>query len=104
MGAEIYGVQINFDGVIIAYGTKVTSKKNKDSKTTLTFDGDVSTSGKNTGGTISIERLVWPSDIDDFIALEKKLEESDIKSITNKIDPTLPIETQIKEALKLLLK
>jgi formylmethanofuran dehydrogenase subunit A len=82
IGAEIFDVEINFDGVIIAHGTKVTSKKNKDSKTTLTFSGDVTTSGKNTGGTISIERLYWPSDINQAIALENKLNSNDIKVIT----------------------
>ena len=73
MGAEIFDVEINFDGVIIAYATKVSSKKNKDTSTTLTFDGDVNTSAGNTGGTISIEGLAFPSDIDGAIALENKL-------------------------------
>lgn len=82
MGAEIFKVQINFDGVIIAHGTKVTTKRNRDTKTTLTFDGDVTTSGSNTGGTISIERLVWPSDLDEQIQLENKLIANEIKTIT----------------------
>ena len=52
MGAEIFDVEINLDGVLILYATKVSSKKNKDTSTTLTFNGDVSTGAKNTGGTI----------------------------------------------------
>ena len=43
MGAEIFDVEINLDGVLILYATKVSSKKNKDTSTTLTFNGDVST-------------------------------------------------------------
>ena len=82
MGAELYDVEINLDGVLILYATKVSSKKNKDSSTTNTFNGDVTTSAKNTGGTISIEGLYFPTDIDQAIALENKLNADDIKVIT----------------------
>lgn len=82
MGAEIYDVEINLDGVMILYATKVSSKKNKDTKTTLTFNGDVTTGAKNTGGTISIEGLYFPTDLDEAISLEQKLNEDNIKVIT----------------------
>ena len=82
MGAEIFDVEINFDGVVIAYATKVSSKKNKYNNTTLTFNGDVTTSGKNTGGTISIERLVFPTNVDDVVLLENKLDEAYLKVLT----------------------
>lgn len=82
MGAEIFDVEVNLDGVIILYATKITSKKNKDTGTTLTFNGDVNTSAKNTGGTISIEGLVWPTDLNEAIALEDKLNDTNIKTIT----------------------
>ena len=82
MGAELYDVEINLDGVLILYATKVSSKKNKDSSSTLTFNGDVVTSAKNTGGTISIEGLYFPTDIDQAIALENKLNADDIKVVT----------------------
>lgn len=82
MGAEIFDVEINLDGVLILYATKVSSKKNKDTKTTLTFNGDVSTGAKNTGGTISIEGLYFPTDLDEAIALENKLNDDNIKVIT----------------------
>ena len=82
MGAEIFDVEINLDGVLILYATKVSSKKNKDNSTTLTFQGDVTTSGSNTGGTISIEGLYFPTDLDQAIALENKLNSSDIKVVT----------------------
>jgi len=82
MGAEIYDVEINLDGVLILYATKVSNKKNKDNSTTLTFNGDVTTSAKNTGGTISIEGLYFPSDLDQAIALENKLNSDDIKVVT----------------------
>lgn len=84
MGAEIFDVEVNFDGVLILYATKITTKKNKDTNTTLTFNGDVNTSAKNTGGTISIEGLVWPIDVDEAIALEDKLDSDNIKTITCK--------------------
>lgn len=82
MGAEIFDVEINIDGVIIMYATKVSSKKNKDNSTTLTFDGDVTTGAKNTGGTISIEGLYFPTDLEQAIALENKLNSNDIKVVT----------------------
>jgi len=73
MGAEIFDVEINIDGVAILYATSVSSSKNKDTNTTLTFNGDVNTSSANTGGTISVEGLYWPTDIEKAIALENKL-------------------------------
>lgn len=82
MGAKIFDVEINLDGVLILYATKVSTKKNKDNSTTLTFQGDVTTGGRNTGGTISIEGLYFPTDLDQAIALENKLNSSDIKVVT----------------------
>ena len=82
MGAEIFDVQINLDGVIILYATKVTSKKNRDTSTKLTFQGDVSLGAKNTGGTISVEGLYFPTDLNKAIALERKLNANNIKVIT----------------------
>ena len=82
MGAEIFDVEINLDGVLVLYGTKVSNKKNKDSKTNLTFNGDVNTGAKNTGGTISVEGLYFPTDLDQAIQLENKLNSNDIKVIT----------------------
>ena len=86
MGSEIYDVKITIgtatNSVVLAFATKVSSKKNKDTSTTLTFDGDVNTSAKNTGGTISIERLAWPRDVEEAILLEEILESDLIKSIT----------------------
>lgn len=85
MGSEIFDVKITIgndeDNLILAYATKVSSKKNKDTSTTLTFDGDVNTSAKNTGGTISIERLVWPATVEEAIRLEELLEADLIKTI-----------------------
>ena len=82
MGAEIFDVEVNLDGVIILYATKISSKKNKDTGTTLTFNGDVNTSAKNTGGTISVEGLYWPNSLEEAVALEEKLEDSHLKTIT----------------------
>ena len=82
MGAEIYDVAILIDDVKVLYATKVTSKKNKDNSTTLTFQGDVNTSAGNTGGTISVEGLYFPSDLASALQLENKLNENYIKQIT----------------------
>lgn len=82
MGAEIFDVEINLDGVLVLYATKVSTKKNKDNSTTLTFQGDVTTGARNTGGTISIEGLYFPTDLDEAIALENKLNDADIKVVT----------------------
>jgi hypothetical protein len=86
MGSEIYDVKVTIgndtDNIVLAYATKVSSKKNKDTSTTLTFDGDVNTSAKNTGGTISIERLAWPSSVEEAVRLETLLEADLIKSVT----------------------
>lgn len=86
MGSEIHDVKITIgndtDSVVLAYATKVSSKKNKDTNSTLTFDGDVNTSGANTGGTISIERLAWPESVEEAVRLENLLEADLIKSIT----------------------
>ena len=82
MGAEIFDVEINLDGQLILYATKVSSKKNKDTNTTLTFNGDINTSAANTGGTISIEGLYFPQSVADSIALENKLNDNNIQSIT----------------------
>ena len=85
MGSEIYDVKVTIgnddDSIVLAYATKVSSKKNKDTSTTLTFDGDVNTSAKNTGGTISIERLAWPQSVDEAKRLEALLEADMIKSV-----------------------
>ena len=85
MGSEIYDVSVTVgDGtnsVVMAYATKVTSKKNKDTNTTLTFNGDVNTSAANTGGTISIERLYWPQDVEEAKTLEALLESENIKTV-----------------------
>ena len=85
MGSEIYNVKITIgtatDSVVLSYATKVSSKKNKDTSTTLTFDGDVNTSAKNTGGTISIERLAWPTDVEEAVRLEEILESDLIKTV-----------------------
>ena len=85
MGSEIYDVKVTIgndrSNVVLAYATKVSSKKNKDSSTTLTFDGDVNTSAKNTGGTISIERLAWPATVEEAVRLESLLESDIIKSV-----------------------
>ena len=82
MGAEIFDVEINLDGQLILYATKVSSKKNKDTNTTLTFNGDVNTSAANTGGTISVEGLYFPQSVADSVALEDKLNDNNIQSIT----------------------
>lgn len=86
MGSEIYDVKVTIGtgnaSVVLAYATKVSSKKNKDASTTLTFDGDVNTSAKNTGGTISIERLAWPNDVEQAVLLEEILESDLIKTVT----------------------
>ena len=50
MSAELFDVQVNIDGLLLKYGTKVSYDKNRDSSTTNTFDGDVNTIAKNTGG------------------------------------------------------
>ena len=87
MGAEIFNVQIvltnNEDKTqVIAYATKVSSSKNRDTNTTLTFNGDVSTSASNTGGSISIEGLYWPETVEDAINLENLLNSKNIKTIS----------------------
>ncbi len=82
MGAEIFDVEINIDGVLILYGTKVSSSKNKDTNTTLTFNGDVNTGARNTGGTISVEGLYWPTDVQQAIDLENTLNDDNIRVIT----------------------
>lgn len=85
MGSEIYDVKVSLTSstgsVVLAYATKVSSKKNKDTSTTLTFDGDVNTSAKNTGGTITLERLYWPSTVEEAVLLEQILEDDIIQSV-----------------------
>lgn len=82
MGAEVFDVAINIDGVKIGYATKVTAKKNKDTSTTLTFNGDVNTMSRNTGGTISVEGLYWPTNVASAIDLENMLNSTHITNIT----------------------
>ena len=82
MSAELFDVEINFDGLAILYATKVSSKKNKDTSTKLTFNGDVTTSARNTGGTISIEGLYFPTDVEQAVELENKLNSNDIDTVT----------------------
>lgn len=77
MSAELFDVEINLDGNVILYATKVSSKKNRDTNTTLTFNGDVTTSSANTGGTISIEGLYWPTSVEEAVALENLLNSVD---------------------------
>lgn len=82
MGAELFDVEINLDGELLTYGTKVTAKKNKDTSTTLTFNGDVNTMAKNSGGTITVEGLYWPTDVASAVRFEEKLESNLIKTVT----------------------
>lgn len=88
MGAEIYDVDIALtsktdDSIVsVLYATKLSFKKNKDNKTTLTFNGDVTTGARNTGATISLEGIIFPTSVEDAQALETILEEDDIKNIT----------------------
>lgn len=87
MGAGIYDVTVTFEGenpksTVIAYATKVSSSKNKDNSTKLTFNGDVTIGGKNTGGTISIENLYWPENLEKALELENMLNSEFIKTIT----------------------
>ena len=78
MGSEIYDVKVTIDNLTLMYATKVSSKRNKDASTTLTFDGDVNTSASNTGGTISIERLAWPENVEEAKQLESILENGEL--------------------------
>ena len=82
MGAEIYNVKILLDDVEMLYATKCEFKKNKDNNTTVTFQGDVTTGARNTGATISLEGLVFPTDLNKALDLQEKLESGDIKVIT----------------------
>lgn len=81
MGAELHNVEISIDKLPILYATKVSSKKNRDTSTTLTFNGDVTTSARNTGGTISVEALYWPTELQDAVDLEDKLDGGNIESV-----------------------
>ena len=82
MGAEIFDVAIKIDKKVpILYATKCEFKRNKDTNTTLTFNGDVTTGADNTGATISFEGLKFPKDIDEALKLEEKLESNNIKTI-----------------------
>ena len=82
MGAEIFDVEINLDGVLLLYATKVSSKKNNDSNKKNTFNGDVTIGAMNTGGTISIEGLYYPTDVEQAILLEELLDNEHIKVVT----------------------
>lgn len=82
MGAEIYDVKILLDDVEMIHATKCDFKKNKDNNTTVTFQGDVTTGARNTGATISLEGLVFPTDLNKALDLQEKLESGDIKVIT----------------------
>ena len=81
MGAEIFDVEINLDGVLLLYATKVSSKKNNDSNVKNTFNGDVTIGAMNTGGTISIEGLHYPTDVEQAILLENLLDNEKIKTV-----------------------
>ena len=81
MGAEIFDVEINLDGVLVLYATKVSSKKNNDSNQKTTFNGDVTIGAMNTGGTISIEGLYYPTDVEQAIALEELLDSEHIDTV-----------------------
>jgi len=81
MGAEIFDVEINLDGVLLLYATKVSSKKNNDSTVKNTFNGDVTIGAMNTGGTISIEGLYYPTDVNQAILLENLLDNEKIKTV-----------------------
>lgn len=89
MGAEIYDVEIGFtpvgedaETVYVSYATKLSFKRNKDNKTTLTFNGDVTTGARNTGATISIEGLIFPKDVVAAQNLEEILENDAISTVT----------------------
>lgn len=81
MGAEIFGVKLDFDGVYIAYADKVSIKRDKDTSSKNTFDGDVNFGAGNEGGTISIDHVVWPEDVADAVALENQLNNNNVKFI-----------------------
>lgn len=82
MGSEIFKVSILLDDVEMLHATKCEFKKNKDNNTTVTFNGDVTTGAANTGATISLEGLSFPTDLDEALALQEKLEDANIQTIT----------------------
>lgn len=81
MGAEIYNGKILIDDLLIAYAEKVSISKEKSVKTTNTFAGTINTTGYTTGGTISIDSLIWPKNIEEAEKLEAKLNQGHIETI-----------------------
>lgn len=84
MGAEIFDVTLDFDGVLIANAEKADYEWDIESSSKKTFDGPVNFGGNDpngNAGTISIDTIYWPSELDDAIALENKLRSNDLKYI-----------------------
>lgn len=81
MGADIFGVKLDFDGIYIAHADKVSIKKDKDTSKKSTFDGDVPFGGNSKGGTISIDHIVWPESVKEAEELEKKLNNNQVRFI-----------------------
>ena len=90
MAGELYDVSILLEDekggktrqLYIKYATKANFKRYKDTKTTNTFDGDITTGAYNTGADISFEGIIWPSSASQLNMLEDMLERDVIKTIT----------------------
>ena len=81
MGADIFGVKLDFDGIYIAHADKVSIKKDKDTSKKNTFDGDVPFGGNSQGGTISIDHIIWPKSPKEASDLEDQLNNNKVRFI-----------------------
>lgn len=87
MGAELFDVKITISdyedqNYELGYATKISIKRNRDTKTTNTFSGDITTiSGHQNGGTISTENISWAKNTYEINLLENMLKKGMVKSI-----------------------
>lgn len=70
------------DDLKISHITSVSVEENDDSSSVVTSDGDINLPSKNTGGTITIEGLELPDDVEDLINLERLIKSKNIIKAT----------------------
>ncbi|OQD59018.1 hypothetical protein MBBAR_6c01280 [Methanobrevibacter arboriphilus JCM 13429 = DSM 1125] len=70
------------DNLKISHITSVSVEENDDSSSVVTSDGDVILPSNNTGGTITIEGLELPDDVEELVELEKLIKSRNIDKAT----------------------
>lgn len=81
MSVTIFDVKITLDGIELKYGTSFEYEKEISTDFVGTFDGQLPTRAKNTGGTLSFEHVIYPESAGELNRLQDLLDKGIIKTV-----------------------